>query len=51
MYSYLVRCRNAAGTIRDILVRSTSAAVATRRALEIVESDAPGQGWRAQWAI
>lgn len=50
--SYLVRCRNAAGTAREIRVdnvRSESRAI--RTALHYLERVQPNQGWRAEWAL
>lgn len=48
----LVRCRNAAGSARELYIRhARSANQAIREALRILESDHPGQGWRAEWAL
>lgn len=48
---YLVRCRNAAGTAREIRIRARSANAAIREALAELEALYPSQGWRAEWAL
>ncbi|MDE2101468.1 MAG: hypothetical protein KGL39_29755 [Patescibacteria group bacterium] len=48
---YLVRCRNAAGTARELRIPANTAAVAIREALRRLENDYPAQGWRAEFAL
>lgn len=48
---YCVRCRNAAGTAREIHVQAGTSDAAIRVALNELEARFPSQGWRAEWAL
>jgi hypothetical protein len=51
MTQYLVRCRNAAGTPRDLAILARSSSQACRQALRQLETDYAGEGWIAEFVL
>jgi hypothetical protein len=48
---FTVRCRNAAGTARELHIAASTATAAIREALRRLEIDHPGEGWLPEIAL
>ena len=51
MFEYTVRCRNAAGSARDVHLFAPNERIACTEALRAIEAVRPGEGWVAQFAL